>query len=160
MDVDVTQRRKLISQAGIERGLLCPACRIEVVQDFQSYAIVVKSGANTSDTFVIGSDCGWYCPGCPNVILDSDEIEAALQQAVPYRGFSYAEMGIVTSVPMKATDHIVQLKPDDSAIHVVTFIRDPVQLSLADESAIEAARARRERRRQKLLHRSSKNSSP
>jgi hypothetical protein len=57
----------------------CPNCGGPLRQEYASYMITTRCGKRITDSFVMGSDFGWFCPACPTVVIDSRGVESMLQ---------------------------------------------------------------------------------
>jgi hypothetical protein len=52
----------------------CPRCGGELVQQYASYLIATRNQGKQADTFMIGSDAGWFCRTCPTIVINGRKI--------------------------------------------------------------------------------------
>lgn len=52
----------------------CPRCGHALVNEQQTYVMVVRQGTRI-EPFVVGGMAGFFCPECPAVVLDRDTFE-------------------------------------------------------------------------------------
>jgi len=52
----------------------CPRCGGELVQQYASYLIATRGRGKQADSFMIGSDAGWFCRTCPTLVVNGQKI--------------------------------------------------------------------------------------
>jgi hypothetical protein len=52
----------------------CPKCGHALVNEQQTYVMVVRQGGRI-EPFVVGGKAGFFCPQCPAVVLDREKFE-------------------------------------------------------------------------------------
>jgi len=57
----------------------CPRCSSSLVRDYQTFALVVEQLDGEHAFFFAGGRYGRFCPGCPTVVVDSEELMLALR---------------------------------------------------------------------------------
>jgi hypothetical protein len=71
------QRECLYRDFGHDPGP-CPRCGGELVQQYASYLIATRNQSKQADSFMIGSDAGWFCRTCPTIVINRQQIGQTL----------------------------------------------------------------------------------
>jgi hypothetical protein len=107
----------------------CPLCHSALEKEHQTYVTVVQSGKETT-TFIVGNDCGAFCPECPVVVLDRKCFEHVLQGITqrPDWGISgaveYVVAGIVNLDAIPEDKQNVPLGEEGNPIPIVEFLQE------------------------------------
>jgi len=121
--IDITVPRECIYQQFKGHPGPCPRCGGPLQQSNQAYLIVTKRGEEITDSFIIGSDFGWFCTRCPTVIINTDQVSEMLQYSLPHWdvGTEFAVAGIIdlNAIPEEKRD--LPLGDDDNPIPLVEF---------------------------------------
>ena len=98
----------------------CPKCNAELIQDTQSYAILIDK-EKQQESYVLGTDGGHFCPECPVVVLDSNNFREMLM-ADGGNAEHVRVVGLVNlnAIPDDKADE--PLGTDDNPVPVVEFI--------------------------------------
>jgi hypothetical protein len=101
----------------------CPRCQGTLHQQHQTYSVATRRGNRLTDTFLIGSDFGWFCEDCPTVVINPGEVGEMLSHSRPDwdTGDAFAILGLVDldAVP-KDKEHL-PLGTDENPIPLVEF---------------------------------------
>ena len=75
----------------------CPRCGGALQQTTATYLVATWRGERITDSFMMGSDFGWFCVNCPVVVIDENKVREMLSAAGARWdiGAKYAVMGIV-----------------------------------------------------------------
>jgi hypothetical protein len=52
----------------------CPRCRTPLLQQTAVYVVRTRHERQPADNFVIGGDFGYYCPHCPTVVVNPEDL--------------------------------------------------------------------------------------
>lgn len=81
--IDITTPRECIYQNFQGQPGRCPRCNNSPLQQsYQQYLIATRRGKQIADSFIIGSDIGWFCTQCPTVVINPDEVSEFLQHSL------------------------------------------------------------------------------
>ena len=128
----------------------CPRCGGRLCQHYHSYLVATRRGKELADFFNIGGKFGWFCPDCPTVVLDTQQVEKILVGGAASRwdvGEEYIVIGLIDfdAVPEDKVD--LPLGTDENPIPLVEFtdIRSDAPASSGRPHAAKRARAKRKR---------------
>ncbi len=101
----------------------CPKCGARLVQRYASYLVATRNRGVAADNFVLGSDFGWFCPGCPTVVVESPRMRALLSQGMPAWDVAeeFALLGLVDFDAIPADRRHAELGTDDNPVPLVRF---------------------------------------
>jgi hypothetical protein len=101
----------------------CPRCGGALEQHYASYLISTRDRRGLADSFISGSEAGWFCSQCPAVVIDTGDIGRLLSHQLPNWnvGQEFVVLGIVDfdSVPQEKK-HLL-LGQDDNPIPLIAF---------------------------------------
>jgi hypothetical protein len=119
--IDVTIERECFYQAFEGHPGPCPRCGQPLQQSYQSCVIGTRRGSRITDSFLMGSDFGWFCPRCPTVVIDPTKVKRQLEHPLPQwdTGTDFAVLGLANldAVPPERDD--VPLGNEDNSIPLV-----------------------------------------
>jgi hypothetical protein len=94
--IDVSSPRECWYQTFAGHPSPCPRCGTPLHQSYQMYMIATRRGPKLADSFVTGSDFGWFCRNCPTVVINPRDVSALLQHSLPHWdvGSTFAVLGI------------------------------------------------------------------
>jgi hypothetical protein len=95
--IDLSIERQCIYRRFKESPGTCPQCGEMLHQRTQTYLVATRRGAQLTDTFVMGNDTGWFCPACPTVVVNAEQLEEMLAFPKPDwdPGSEFAVLGII-----------------------------------------------------------------
>lgn len=86
----------------------CPRCGGALQQTYATYMIATRQGKRIADSFMMGSDFGWFCLHCPILVIDTNQVSRMLSHSLPHWnvGNEFAVLGIVNmdAVPENERD--------------------------------------------------------
>jgi hypothetical protein len=93
-------------------------------QSYQSYVIGTRRGSQITDSFLMGSDFGWFCPRCPTVVIDPTQVKRRIEHPLAHwdTGTDFTILGLANldAVPPEKDD--VPLGDEGNPIPLVRFI--------------------------------------
>ncbi|MFH1907310.1 MAG: hypothetical protein ABIL11_08015 [Chloroflexota bacterium] len=101
----------------------CPQCGGALKKSRQSYMVLTRSGNRMEDSFVIGSDFGWFCQSCPVVVLDKKELEKMMGFNKPgwKIGAQFAVAGIIDLDAVPADKQDLPLGAPGNPLPLIKF---------------------------------------
>jgi hypothetical protein len=143
--IDITIPRECIYKSFGKHPGPCPRCGGPLQQNYQSYLLATRRGKRITDSFITGSDAGWFCTHCPTMVINAEEINAPLQYGLPKWdvGDEFAVLGIVD---LNAVPEEKRHLPfgDDNPIPLVEFTKRSSKTA-SGRAARRAKAARRKR---------------
>ena len=136
----------------------CPHCGAQVYQHSHTYLVSTRRGDELGDTFVLGGDFGWFCPGCPTIVLDRLKVEEILQSAL-FRwdtGDRYIVRGLVDTDAIPEDKRDLPLGDDDNPIPFVEFTNLGLSRRKPSHRSRAAKKAKAKRKQQKKARRRSR----
>lgn len=123
--VDITVPRECIYKSFGDHPGSCPRCSGPLQQSHKTYMVATRRGRKKADSFIIGSDLGWFCSHCPTVIIDPENISEFLQHSLPHWdvGNEFSLLGIVNLDAVPEEKRAAQLGTDDNPYPLVEFSR-------------------------------------
>jgi hypothetical protein len=116
--VDRTIDRLLILHNAAEPPVNCPKCKAELVQEYGPFAVATRSGKRMTDTFFLGGDFGYLCPGCATAVIHAPKLVTMLYGGPPKSGWrvgaEFVVMGLINLdaiPPEKAYVPLDRLEP-------------------------------------------------
>lgn len=101
----------------------CPRCGGALEQTYATYLIATRQGKRIADSFIMGSDFGWFCLRCPTLVINTNQVSQMLRHSLPHWnvGNEFAVMGIVNMDAVPENQRDVPLGDDDNPIPLVEF---------------------------------------
>lgn len=72
--IDIRTPRQAVYRSFEDKPGACPACGGELLQSMQTYMVATRQGKRLADSFMLGSDFGWFCRSCPLVVINTAEV--------------------------------------------------------------------------------------
>lgn len=121
--IDITIPRECIYQEFEEEPGPCPRCGGPLQQSRQTYLVVTQRGEEMTDSFITGSDMGWFCPRCPTVVINPEEVSKLLMQPLPHWdiGEEFVIVGIIDLGAVTEEKRHLPLGDDGNPIPIVEF---------------------------------------
>jgi len=121
--IDLTLPRVCLYRAFEQAPGPCPRCGGALVQQYASYLISTRSKGRVADSFMTGSDAGWFCPQCPTVVINSNTIGELLSHRLPRWnvGQQFVVLGIVDFDAVPPEKKRLPLGGDDNPIPLIAF---------------------------------------
>lgn len=123
--IDITIPRECIYQQFEKQPGPCPRCGGLLKSHPATYLITTRRGKESTDSFLVGGDMGWFCTQCPTVVIDPREVSGMLQHSKPGwdTGAEFAIAGVVDldAVPEDKTH--LPLGDEDNPIPLVEFTK-------------------------------------
>ena len=122
-EIDITIPRECIYKAFEADSGPCPRCGSQLQQSSQTYMVVTRQGRREGDSFIIGSDFGWFCPTCPTVVINPDAVHSFLGYGKPgwNIGPEFAVMGVIDLDAVPPEKAHLPLGDDDNPVPLVQF---------------------------------------
>jgi len=83
-DINLSSTRQVVYQSFETSPTACPQCGGYLQQSRQTYSVATRRGRKLLDSFVVGSDFGWYCDSCPVVVIGTHQVGALLGHSMPH----------------------------------------------------------------------------
>lgn len=83
-DINLGSPRRVVYQSFETSPAACPQCDGCLQQSKQTYSVATRRGRKLLDSFVMGSDFGWYCDSCPVVVIGTLQVRALLAHSMPH----------------------------------------------------------------------------
>ncbi len=130
----------------------CPECEGRLESEHHTYVFATREGEEI-DTFIVGSEIGYFCEQCPLVVVDYDSAAEVVSFGRGSAGaFEFVAMGIVDldAIPEDKKDD--ELGTDDNPVPLVEFTNieqdsHPKKVGTRQSSRKRPARRRKNRRR-------------
>lgn len=121
--IDITRPRECIYKSFADHPGPCPRCGGSLQQSHQTYLVATRRGSKIADSFLIGSDFGWFCTRCPTVVIDPADVSEVLRYSLPDWdiGTKFAVAGIVNLDAAPEEKEDLPLGDDISLIRLVEF---------------------------------------
>lgn len=131
----------------------CPRCGGELCQHSHSYLVATRRGEELTDFFILGGDFGWFCPDCPTVVINTQQVEEMLLGGA-FRwdvGEEYAILGLVDLDAIPEEKEHLPLGSDENPIPLVEFtnIRSGASPSSSRPRAAKRAKAKHKRKKRR-----------
>jgi len=140
--IDITIARECYYESFEGQLGPCPRCGGLLQQSTQTYMVATRRGRRIADSFIMGSDFGWFCDNCPAIVINSAEVNKMLGHSLSHWdvGKEYVVLGIVNldAVPDDKGD--IPLGDDDNPIPLAEFTH-PSDRPSAHRPALETERA-------------------
>ena len=97
MTIDFSVPREFIAWEGDGDPGSCPKCGAPLKQEHATYMLLTRRGGKLADSFMTGSDKGWFCTQCPALLLNPQEFSEPLSMGMPGWdvGNQFAIVGLV-----------------------------------------------------------------
>jgi hypothetical protein len=107
--VDLTLPRRVFYRTlETSSGPLCPRCHETLVDETGVYLVTTWSGRQREDDFIISADFGRYCPACPTVVIDPNQLGEYVHLGVRTGKMpnAYAVLGLIDleAIPEESRD--------------------------------------------------------
>ena len=121
--IDITIPRECVYKHFKGQPGPCPRCGGPLQKSRQTYLVVTKREEETADSFMIGSDVGWFCARCPTVVINPEEVSELLTYQLPHWdvGEQFALAGIVDLDAIPEEKRHLPLGDDGNPIPLVEF---------------------------------------
>jgi len=121
--IDITIPRECIYQEFEEQPGPCPRCGGPLQQSSQTYLVVTQRGEEVTDSFIVGSDMGWFCARCPTVVINPEEVSKLLIHPLPRWdiGTGFTVVGIINLDAIPEEKRHLPLGEGDNPIPLVEF---------------------------------------
>jgi hypothetical protein len=121
--IDITIRRECVYQQFKGEPGPCPRCGGPLQQSRQSYLVATRRGGKITDSFVVGSDMGWFCTRCPTVVINSEDVGKLFQHGLPHWdiGSEFVVLGIIDLDAVPEEKQHLPLGDEDNPIPLVEF---------------------------------------
>lgn len=121
--IDVKTPRECIYKSFPDAPEPCPRCGGSLIQQPQTYLVATRRGRRITDSFMLGSDFGWFCTDCPTVVIDPEDVGEMLAYALPGwdTGEEFTVVGLVDLDAIPEEKEHLPLGGDDNPIPLVEF---------------------------------------
>ena len=101
----------------------CPRCRSRLIQSSQTYEVATRRGRRLADSLIMGSDFGWFCPGCPIVVINGARVCEMISLARPSWniGSEYLVLGILNFDAIPPEKRNLPFGTEDNPTPLVPF---------------------------------------
>lgn len=101
----------------------CPRCGELLRSHSATYLIAAKRGKETSDSFIIGNDMGWFCAHCPTVVINPKDVSEFLSHGLPKwdTGAEFVVLGILDLDAIPEDKRDLPFGDDDNPLPLVKF---------------------------------------
>jgi len=121
--IELTTPRECVYRRFDQHPGPCPRCGADLERKYANYLIATRRGEEATDSILMGHNEGWFCPRCPTVVLNPDEIGRALLH--PGHGgdvgTEFAPLGIVDIDAIPEEKAHLPIGGDDNPIPLVKF---------------------------------------
>jgi hypothetical protein len=121
--IDITIPRECVYRQFEGHPGPCPRCGATLQRHHAAYLIATRRGEKITDSIITGHDDGWFCPRCPTVVLNPDDISEAILYPLPDWdvGTEFAPLGIIDMNAIPEERQHLPLGGDDNPIPLVEF---------------------------------------
>ncbi|RME57191.1 hypothetical protein D6779_09175 [Candidatus Parcubacteria bacterium] len=123
----------------------CPQCGDKIESEFHSYEVSIERGTYI-ESYVLGTDAGYFCKKCPIVVINRDEFNLFIKSSLGMQEISQYSVDRVIDIDDFSEDEI----DDDELIKDLIEIGDIIDydiVSLTGESKSTKKRKKVNRRR-------------
>ena len=152
MAIDFSVPRELIPWKGEDDPGPCPKCGAALTQHYATYMVLTRQGGKLADSFMAGSDKGWFCTQCPALLLNTQEVGETL--AFGLRGWNvgeeFAVVGIVDLEAIPPAKQDVPIGAPGNPVPLVEFRNVGASRTARDRSGSSrhpGSKKRRKKRR-------------
>jgi len=125
-DIDFTIKRRLYYRP-VFPGAPCPRCRTALVRELGTYVVITKHNRRETEPWMIGGDFGHYCPRCPTIVINPEDLEPYLDTA--RRKFDvgklFAVLGLVALEDLTEEEKNTPVEKLDSIPLVPFYVSKP-----------------------------------
>ena len=148
MPIDTSIPRECIPWEGQGDPGPCPRCGAPLKQEYVTYLVLTRQDGKMADSFMAGSDEGWFCTQCPVLLLNSQELTEPLSFGLPKWnvGDESAVVGIVDLNAIPADKANVPIGAPGNPVPLVEFS------NLRTPGTARSSRPGRKRSRPKKRH--------
>lgn len=157
--VDVSVPRECLYKSFADDPGPCPRCGERLEQCTQTYLVATRRGKRVADSFILGSDFGWFCTNCPTVVIDPEDVTEMLQFSKPDWdvGEEFTVVGLIDLDAIPEDKQHLPLGDDDNPVPLVEFtsISDAEEVSRRsqhrkrDKTSSKSKKGKRRRRRRR-----------
>jgi len=119
--IDISEPRRMYWNDEADPLHGCPECKKELVKELQTYMVVIARIKKILP-YMMSTDCGYFCPDCPVVILDRDEFTYLTRAATNIDEPVFAVSGIVDSNAIPEDKKHLPYGHKDNPIPLVEFL--------------------------------------
>jgi hypothetical protein len=125
--IDLTLPRVCFYRAFEQEPGPCPRCGDALVQQYASYLISTRSKGRIADSFMTGSDAGWFCAQCLTIVINTNVISMLLSHRLPRWdvGPEFTVLGLVDLDAIPPEKQHLPLGGDDNPIPLIEFSYEP-----------------------------------
>lgn len=149
--IDITVPRECVYKSFEDHPGPCPRCGGPLQRSRQTYLVLTRRGRKITDSFIVGSDFGWFCAHCPTVVINPEDVSDMLQYNLPGWdvGTEFVVAGIIDLDAVPEDKQDVPLGEDDNPIPLVEFTACATSANISRQATPRrpSRRARAARRR-------------
>jgi hypothetical protein len=119
---DITIQRWMYWSNTLDSTEVCPKCKTPLYQEYQSYLCGIKYKDYEKPT-IISSEGGHFCPNCPIVVLDIEELSVLANAGNP-NSIMFAVFGIVDFNRIPEEKKHIPLGTKENPTPIVGFLND------------------------------------
>ena len=136
---DIQREREAIYRNFSGQPGPCPRCGGKLKQRHHMYLVATRTSKHDSDSFMMGSDFGWFCEICPTVVINAPEVSKMLSFQKPgwKVGSEFAVLGLIDLAAVPADKRHLPLGGDDNPIPLVAFAGAPEPAEKPAAPAVE-----------------------
>ncbi len=123
--IDVSEPRECIYKSFGDAPGPCPRCGERLEQHMQTYLVATRRGKRITDSFITGTDFGWFCTNCPTVVINPEDVDEMLQHPMSDWdvGEEFTVLGLIDLDAIPEDKQHLPLGDDDNPIPLVEFTR-------------------------------------
>lgn len=129
--IDPKVPREALYQSFTGQPSPCPKCGSELHRMMQTYMVATSQGNRLVDSFIIGSDFGWFCQSCPVVVINTVKVREML--SFEKRGWDIGSeiqvLGIVDLGAVSAGKRHLPIGAPGNPIPLVKFLHPAASTS-------------------------------
>jgi len=120
--IDISIHRWMYWGDEVDSLHICPKCKSSLIHQRRPYLVLVK-GRKEIESFIVGTDGGYFCPNCPVVVLDKLSFASMVAIAPGVRRSSqFIVKGLVNLAAVPEDKRSIPLGRDDNPIPLVEFL--------------------------------------
>ena len=121
--IDLSESRQVVYQTFEGDPGPCPQCGGRLRQSRQTYSVGTRRGRKLVDSFIMGSDFGWYCDDCPAVVINSGQVSEMLGRSMPHWdvGNEFRVEGLVDLDAIPEHKRHLPIGGDDNPVPLIEF---------------------------------------
>ena len=127
----------------------CPECGARLESEHHIYVMAVREHGDIQ-SFLMGTDAGYFCERCPVVVLDRDAFGELAAAGLRSQGrFKFSVLGLVDMDAVPEEKSSIPLGDDDNPIPLVGFTNLAEDRPKADTRVKRRAKQKRRDRRRR-----------